>query len=172
MKNYLEEKQAYISRVISHSRTAADLMILLEMNRDRLPFDIPEWELVRRGVQHDLDKLNTDYANATVSMYVDELDDNDIEEIKKRKQNCHNHHEINPHHMAYHKLHGTIPSNLDICEMCCDFVASSQKPRFKNQKKTPKEAFIEYVLNNEPELEPLRDNFIKVFDLLKELDSK
>lgn len=105
-------------------------------------------------------------------MYVDELDDNDIEEIKKRKQNCHNHHEINPHHMAYHKLHGTIPSNLDMCEMCCDFVASSQKPRFKNQKKTPKEAFIEYVLNNEPELEPLRDNFIKVFDLLKELDSK
>lgn len=172
MKNYLEEKQAYIKRVISHSRTTADLMILLELNRDRLPFEIPEWELVRRGVQHDLDKLNTDYANVIVSIYVDELNENDTKELEKRHKMCHNHGDVNPHHMAYHKLHGTMPSNLDICEMCCDFVASSQKPRFKNQKKTPKEAFIEYVLNNEPDLEPLREKFIKVFDLLKELSLK
>ena len=155
MKDYIEEKQNYINRVISHNRATADLMILLEMNKDKLPFNIPEWELVRCGVQHDLDKLQTDYANAIVSIYVDEIDESNEKELEKRHQMHHNHHEANPHHIAYHKLHGTLPSDLDICEICCDWVSSIKKPRFVREQKTAKDAkdnFIKYVLNNEPDL--------------------
>lgn len=173
MKDYKEEKLNYINRVVSHNRLVVDLMILLEMNRDKLPFEVGEWELMQRAMKHDTDKFEKDYANAIVSIYADELDpEKDIEEIDKRHSKHHNHHEINPHHFGYHEKHGSIPSNVDICEICCDWVASAEKPRYKEQRGNTtltKEVFYKYILTEDSQWKPLEDKFVKVFDLIEEL---
>lgn len=37
-------------------------MILLEKNLDKLPFKIKDFEILRRGMQHDLDKFSDSAA--------------------------------------------------------------------------------------------------------------
>ena len=177
MKNYKDEKLEFVSRVIWHSRTTADLMLLLEMNREKLPFDIPEWELVRRGVQHDLDKFEDNFPEITISYYMDEISNDDVEEINRRAALLkHNHGESCPHHIAYH-IKNDIPfSNIDICEMCCDWIASSQKPRFKDDESSKsiekmKEKFLEIVVDKNLILEKHMNEFIKIFDLLESLEA-
>ena len=177
MKNYKNEKLEFISRVIWHNRIVANLMVLLEINIEKLPFKIPEWELTRRGIRHDLDKFEENFPDVTISLYVDGIKNNDIAEINKRTATLkHNHGESCPHHIEYHTKNNIPFSNLDICEICCDWIASSQKPRFKDQyslqdMKKIKEDFLSIMIDKNPILENYRSDFISIFNLFENLNA-
>ena len=51
----MDIKARFIDRQIEHLRKAQDNMILLEKNLDKLPFKTKDFEILRRGMQHDLD---------------------------------------------------------------------------------------------------------------------
>jgi hypothetical protein len=114
-------------------------MVLLELNRDKLPFDIPEWEIVQRAVLHDLDKFRSGFASYSVESLLLNLKNDKKIKMLKKKYNSHDHQLISSHHTTYHQENNTFPSNLDICEMCCDWVASSRKhynDKIRKEKKT------------------------------------
>lgn len=164
------EKQKFINRVLMHNRTVTDLMILLEINREKLNFDIKEWEILNRGISHDFDKFNENFANMIVGIYTDEITDE--KEIEEKQKNCHDHHAINSHHLKYHEINNIPFSNLDICEICCDLIAGLKKPRFSNLNfKNYREMIENYVENPENNglLEKYKDKFLTVADLLDEL---
>lgn len=53
-------KNNFIDRQFKHIRLVQDNMILLEKNRDKLPFKVEEWELIRSCLGHDSDKFFPD----------------------------------------------------------------------------------------------------------------
>jgi hypothetical protein len=118
-----EKKELFIRRILWHHNLVVDLMSLLELHKDKLPFKLSEWSLVRRAVKHDMDKF-------------DDMIEFEFESVLKNKSIMDKfkirHHETQSHHIQYHIKNNSFPNNVDICEMVCDWIASSYKNYHKD----------------------------------------
>lgn len=125
-------KKRMMNWYIPHIRKVQDYMILLELNRNELPFYIPEWELVYRGMHHDVDKFSPNLADNFFNIEKYQYDKKhniknnlDIDNVEKGLYDAH--YSKQRHHTDYHKIHANKMSNLDLCEMACDGLASTEK---------------------------------------------
>jgi uncharacterized protein (DUF608 family) len=166
-----KDKENFIYNIIFwHNRIVANLMALLELSKEKLPFEVADYELLYRGARHDLDKTRPDFAKTLVAYFSVEKHTTEDKE-RMESYNIVKHQELCSHHVAYHKKHNTRPSDLDICEMCCDWVASSYKPYNSDLEKENKK-LKEIVLNdkfkdNVDFIEPQRDKYEAVLDLIE-----
>jgi Ser-tRNA(Ala) deacylase AlaX len=119
----------FFDLILWHHNCVVKLMSLLEIHREKLPFEIPEGELFKRAVLHDLDKLQEIIESVRVGK-PGEAPQEVLARVDFKK-----HHEINSHHTTCHIIGKTKPSNVDICEMVCDWVASSYKSYNKDVEK-------------------------------------
>ena len=165
-------KQQFIKRQIEHVRLVQDNMILLEINKDKLPFHIDDWKLLQRGMQHDMDKFQDNLVNDFAK----------IEEYHSNKRNnisndyidkltlydcCDIHYNTQPHHQEYHISHNIPYSPLDICEFCCDVFASA-----KRHDNSATEYFLTNILPNNEMLQGEKDNVLYIFNLLTSLNNE
>lgn len=164
----------FIERQLKHMRLVQDNMLLLEEHRSFLPFQIPAWRLIRRSLNHDRDKLSPAAIQGRIAIakywhHIHHhlpvgvngvIDQNTMLQIAKQ------HYLHNSHHMDYHLQHHTLPSKLDICEMCCDMSAIAQEQQAANYTKhflnveVPKYTFLQTHLNT----------FLAIFQLLETLN--
>jgi len=162
-------KEKFIKRQIKHTRLVQDLMILLEINKDKLPFLIRDnWKILNRGIVHDMDKFQEFNVNQYVK--IKECRDNKRSSItndyidEKVLYSCpKNHSLIQKYHTKYHKKNNKPFNNIDICELCCDIFANSLKNKDNTNGK-------QYCLNeffpNTQFLKEYQDSVIKILDLL------
>jgi len=164
-----ENEINFIDRLIKHIRRVQDNMILLEKNRDKLPFEIDKWRLMQRCIHHD----STKFSNKLVDGYVliDEyyrnqrlgLSNNHIEK-EKFNEFTEIHCELETHHP--HKQ--TEMKDICLCEMCCDLVAMAQE--FNEEDYT--KYYTEVQLKRYPILEQYNDKILETLKLLQELNKK
>jgi hypothetical protein len=140
-------KSDYIERQLMHVRYVQDNMFLLEKNLDKLPFKVKDFELIKKGMLHDIDKL-TDRVedHFTVFRYgfykrngLEYPKDMNIEVVKKHFDE---HHNTSSHHFEYHILTGVPLSNADICEIASDIYAVKIE---KEEKIEDTLSFVSYL---------------------------
>ncbi len=154
----------FIDRTVMHMRRVQDNMILLEKNRDKLPFKIKQFQLLRRGMHHDLSKFSDSFAegyiyltkyyfNRDSNIKNDNIDINSLRPIREM-------HHIKERHHPHNKK---AMSNLDLCEMCCDLAAMAWEKNEIN--------FTNYYLNIQEKKFPLLKKYNKkIIFLLKFLE--
>lgn len=164
-----EIKEEFIDRQIRHCRKVQDYMILLEKNRDKLPFKVKEWELVRRSFAHDVDKFSPKLVDGY--MMVTEYFENKKKGLPNKltqddvRPHYNKHGYTQSHHVKYHSKNKTCPSNLDICEMCCDWTAHCEM----EDKVDNEEYFQKVLIYQETFCKEKKDDFLKILKLLREL---
>lgn len=119
-------------RQFPHIRKVQDYMLLLETNRDKLPFYIDEWALLNRSLEHDIDKFKPPMADGYV--FLEEWYYNEKHKIKNKlskdeigKLTYDLHYKTQRHHMEFYKIESKSISPLDICEVACDGLAAGQR---------------------------------------------
>jgi hypothetical protein len=125
MKTQIELKKEFIDRQIKHIRLVQDYMLLLEMNLDKLPFKIDQFLIIERSFYHDLTKFKQNFIYRYLA--IDEYRKNNTPQKDNLFDCVAEYYESESHHMEYHYKNGTLPTNLDICEMCCDMAANSDR---------------------------------------------
>ncbi len=166
----LQYKKQFIERQMEHIRLVQDLAIILEINKSNLPFKVNDWEILNRCMQHDLDKFRK--YNAFGYVKIEEYHSNKRNNIdnshidKNTLYDCSNrHYETQRHHTQYHNINNEYYDNIDICEMCCDIVATS----IRNNDNA---CGIDYCLNilfpNNQKLDKYKDDIVEILNLLKE----
>ena len=165
-----EAKNLMLDYRLKHIRLVQDNMLLLEKNLHKLPFKIKDFELMRRGMHHDLDKFSDKLANGYMeieSNYQNRKKDPELfnQNEEKLKPIRMLHWENNPHHALCHEKNCTEMSNLDACEFCSDLDAVSEI-----MGDSPKEHYMNEEYKRYPEIfKKQHENILKIFDLLKEL---
>lgn len=166
MKN---AKNIFIDRQIEHVRLVQDYMIFLEKNLDKLPFGVEEFDILRRAMYHDLTKFQEKFVHGFVAIaqfYENKKDGISNEGVdEKHLYDCSNlHYHSEAHHLAFHLDKGTLPSNVNICEMCCDWCANANRNGEKDYTKYFREEVIkqhEFYTKHEKE-------FLVILNLLNE----
>lgn len=121
-------KHSFLHYHFLHVSYVLEAAIILEEHREQLPVLIPEWKLIHQVRTHDADKFSPElvagqYAiqlelyNATRGIATAEDD------LAQARQGRQLHYEMNRHHLEYHARHQSLPSNVDLCEMCCDMAS-------------------------------------------------
>lgn len=162
-----ENEILFLDRTIKHIRRVQDNLILLEKNRDKLPFEIEKWFLMN-CLDHDLTKFrpsivedyvatNEYFRNKKLGLSVEHID------YKKLQKAWKIHEMENGHHPEYKKE----MSDIDLCEMCCDISAMSQEFNEKDYTKY----FTEKLIKDVPMLEKYEKDCIKILKLLQELNN-
>ncbi|MDR1498684.1 MAG: DUF5662 family protein [Rickettsiales bacterium] len=121
-------KNDFIKRQLMHMRHVQNNMFLLEKNLDKLSFRIKNFELMKRAMFHDLDKLtNKIEENYDVFRYkfyerngLTFPDDISVDAIHKTSNE---HHNTYSHHFEYHIINNIPLSDVDICEIASDIYA-------------------------------------------------
>ena len=157
----------FIDRNVMHIRRVQDNMILLEKNRDKLPFKIKQFELLRRGMYHDLSKFSRNFIKAYIdsSRYYYNVahglscEDINIEKIKSIK----NIHYLRERHHPHFKKKMT---NLDICEMCSDLAAVA----WENKERNYTDYYVNIHMVNFPMLDRYNNTILKILKLLEDLN--
>ncbi|GMO56079.1 MAG: hypothetical protein Ta2D_00260 [Rickettsiales bacterium] len=142
-------KNLHIKSVLWHNDIVVRLATLIELNKEKLPlFVLPDWDLIRRVVCHDFDKFADNYSNG-ITNYLFNKGEKKVDAVLS-EFNAHKHKETQTHHIEYHLKNKTKPSDLDICEMVCDWIASSRKYYNDNvyEKKQVKNYWTEVVFND------------------------
>lgn len=155
-------KEKFINRFLTHIRKVQDYMIFLENNRDKLPFPIKEWELFRRGMQHDLKKFSNDFVWDYMKITDFRLNHKDETPPDNLYDCCERHSLSEKHHVKHHVKNNTAPSDLDICEMCCDWTACSDRDKTDNTK-----LFLEDLVKNVDFCRERKEDFMQILMLLK-----
>lgn len=144
-------------------------MIFLEKNFEKLPFKLKNFELLRRGMYHDLDKFSDDLIHDYLK--ITEYYKNKREGLPNKNINeealyncCETHSNSSLHHLKYHIKNNSNPSNIDICEMCCDWAANSDRRNEKDYTKY----FLEVLVNENEFCKNRKDDFLKILNLLME----
>ena len=119
-------KKRFIEKNLEYIRTVQNNMILLEINKDKLPFHIEDWEILQRGMQYNLGIFH-DYT-------INDFNKADNLNLHHKYQHCYAESNI-PNNIS----NGFELSKLDICKICCDIFSISQK--FRNNPLT-------YLSNN------------------------
>jgi len=162
-----ENEINFIDRLIKHIRRVQDNMIYLEYNRKSLPFKIEKWELLRRGMQHDLSKFNKDLIKGyilTNEYFRNKRLGKDTSHINIEilKPYWDKHEKLEKHHPEFKKE----MSNLDVCEMCCDLAAMSQELKEANYTNY----FFKVLLKKIPMLEKYKIHIETILLLLETSD--
>jgi hypothetical protein len=140
-------KNDYIERQLMHVRYVQDNMFLLEKNLDKLPFKIKDFELIKRGMLHDIDKL-TDHIEEHFKVFrYSFYKRNGLEypkdiDVKATKEHFDKHHNTNRHHFEYHILTNAPISNEDLCEIASDIYAVKIE---KEEKIEDTLSFVSYL---------------------------
>ena len=168
-----EYLMSYIKRTLKHSREVGDLIIYIIKNRDKLSFDVDPWKLLNRSVRHDVDKFSEKYLTNMINYlyFSDNLTD---QEKDKLNESYLNHKKTQRHHLMYYEINSNEQiQNEDICEMACDWISSARKDnsRLIENADIWKNNF-ENGLKKSSMLEPYRDRFYSVFDLMNEYFGK
>jgi hypothetical protein len=169
MPDYKEIKNIFIDRQVQHIRLVQDYMIYLEKNRDKLPFEVKEFELLRQAMYHDFTKFSDEFAygfikiaeyyeNKKLGLSNDHIDESTLYKCSDM------HYFMEPHHLEYHIKNNTKPSNIDICEMCCDLCANA----YRNGEKNFTKYFLEVLVNENDFYRKNKENFLKILNLLSE----
>ena len=163
-------KQQFIKRQIEYIRLVQDLAIILELNINKLPFKVEEWEILNRCMQHDLDKFdkyNADRYKKIEEYYSNKRNgiDNSYIDLTTLYDCSKEHYKTQRHHTQYHDINNEEYSNIDICEMCCDIFAVSIR---NNDRDYGKSYCINNLFSQNPKLNERRDDILKILKLLTE----
>lgn len=168
----MNAKERFIDRQVEHLRRVQDNMILLEKNLDKLPFMIKDFEILRRGMQHDLDKFSDNAGPGYIR--IEEYKYNEKNGIPNKKidkedlYKCSNeHYKTQRHHDTFHILNETEFTDLDICEICCDLTAVSERENTDTIQYVKEKLFPTKQIFNKR-----MDDVLKILDLLKVLKNK
>lgn len=167
MMNRQDLIRIFIDRQIKHIRLVQDYMIILELNRDKLPFEVKEFELLRSSMKHDLTKFQEGFISRYIDiaeykeskklgLSTDMFDKNTIYNVSEE------YYKMEPHHMEYHHKNGTVPSNVDICEICCDVAANSDR----NGEDDYTAWFLKEAVNNDVFIKNRQSDFLQILNLL------
>ena len=111
-------KRNFLNIRLGHRDCVRDAMIFLEENKELLPFEIKEFELVERALYHDIDKFSDElvllyFNHHRARICFGEFLNADF--IEKHYIN-------NRHHLKYFKINKEEKiTPVDICEACCDW---------------------------------------------------
>lgn len=166
LKKMETEETRFIDRTIQHIRKVQDNMILLEKNRQRLPFKVKKWELAHRGLLHDNTKFSKELVDGFVlinEFYRNKrlgLSNEDIE-FSKLDHYFDAHRKLEKHHPDK----DTEMDDVSLCEMCCDLVAMAQELN--------EEDFTQYYrevqIKNYPMLKQYDREILETLNLLQEI---
>ncbi len=135
-------KEEFIKRTIKHIRRVQDNMILLELNKDKLPFKIKEFDLLRLSLKHDIDKFseNIIYDELKITEYWycfrNNIIDIDNKLISKEELNniSYRHYKNSPHHVEFYQNNRDI-KYIILCEIASDMAAICQEYKQSNYTK-------------------------------------
>lgn len=160
----LEKEKIFINRFLRHTRAVQDSMIFLEKNKDKLDFlDLDDFILFKRGLRHDIDKLENDLIEYYITMaeYYNMPNTIDKDKVILAKQQIQKHYKTQRHHFY---TNGLEPNLVDICEMCCDIDAIATEQKEENNTLY----FENYMLVEYPHLFKMKDIILKIFYFLRE----
>jgi hypothetical protein len=168
-----EYEEKFVKGRFYHMRLVQDNMFLLDLNRDKLPFEVKRFELVGRGLTHDLDKI-TKKPDRHFELFKYKLNEKNgipngranIEELMTVKAD---HYEKNRHHFEYHIKNREPLTGVDICEIISDIYA------VKIEKKEPFPQTIKFVKNLAKKYqvsEADEKNMLAVLNVLNDLRGK
>ena len=160
----LEKENIFINRFLRHTRAVQDNMIFLEKNKDKLDFlDLDDFILFKRGLRHDIDKLENDLIEhyITLAEYYNMPNTIDKDKVILAKQQIQKHYKTQRHHFY---MNGVEPNLVDICEMCCDIDAIATEQKEENNTLY----FENYMLVEYPHLFKMKDIILKIFYFLRE----
>lgn len=110
-------------------------MILLELNKDKLPFNIIDFDLIRLSFKHDIDKFSKNIVNdeLKITEYWYCFRNNIINNIGKKlitKEELDNisyrHYKASSHHIEFYQNSKDI-KYIILCEIASDMVAICQE---------------------------------------------
>ncbi len=160
-------KNIVINRQMTHIRLVQDYMIILEENKEKLPFKIEDFELIRRAMLHDYTKFSNEQINGfiKIAQYYENkklgIQDDSIN--KTSLYECSNlHYCSEPHHIEHHIRHNTTMSDIDICEMCCDIAATSDR----NKQEDYTAYFLDVLCKQYEFFEQKKFDFLAILDIL------
>ena len=162
-----KEEKIFIKETMDHIRRVQDNMILLEENRERLPFEIKKWRLLQRIINHDATKfsshlvdghilVNNFLRNKKLKLSNDHIDMEEVNEAIRI------HEELETHHPIRRRR----STRIDLCEICCNLVALSQE----NNEKDYTKYYKQFPLNEYKKLKKCNADVLKILELLKELN--
>lgn len=163
----LEKENIFINRFLRHTRAVQDNMIFLEKNKDKLDFlDLDDFILFKRGLRHDIDKLENDLIEYYITMaeYYNIPNTIDKDKVILAKQQIQKHYKTQRHHFY---TNGLEPNLVDICEMCCDIDAIATEQKEENNTLY----FENYILVEYPHLFKMKDIILKIFYFLREKEN-
>ena len=88
----LEKESIFINRFLRHTRAVQDNMIFLEKNKEQLGFlELEDFVLFKRGLKHDIDKLEGDLIEhyITLAEYYNMPNTIDKDKVILAKQQTH-----------------------------------------------------------------------------------
>lgn len=160
----LEKENIFINRFLRHTRAVQDNMIFLEKNKEKLGFlELEDFVLFKRGLRHDIDKLENDLIEYYITMaeYYNMPNTIDKDKVNLAKQQIQKHYKTQRHHFY---MNGVEPNLVDICEMCCDIDAIATEQKEENNTLY----FENYMLVEYPHLFKMKDIILKIFYFLRE----
>lgn len=160
----LEKEKLFINRFLRHTRAVQDNMIFLEKNKCKLDFlDLDDFILFKRGLRHDIDKLEDDLIECyiTIAEYYNMKNVVDKDKINLAKQQVYKHYNSQRHHFYRNDIE---PNLIDICEMCCDIDAIATEQNEENNTLY----FENFMLVEYPHLFKMKDDILKIFYFLRE----
>lgn len=160
-------KNIFLDRYLFHIKTVQDGMIMLENNLLKLNLDIDDFELFKRAMFHDVDKLQPNligaYIEASKYHYNKKNNINYSIDITEHNRIADIHYNTQRHHFYKNEIQS--PSDIDICEMCCDITAVS----IEKQEKDNTYYYKNYMLKEYNKLTKYNNKILLVFNLLWKL---
>lgn len=174
-----EEKiNNYIERTLRHSQEVCNFLFILTKHLNELSFNVDRYELLKRAVNHDIDKVCKSHVESII-----DVNDTDSQisqnRINEAREIIDIHYSVNKHHTKYHIKNDIPLSNKDICEMCCDWISSHRKDSINlvetatNMKNQYDEYLKKHKENNAKEYLfylSYREKFFEVYDLLAKIN--
>jgi hypothetical protein len=140
-----EIKEEFISRIIAHMRRFQDNMIILEINKDKLPFSISDFTLLRESFNHDIDKIKKNTIENQLKItnywycYRNKIENENLIAKEEVEQINNEHYVKNDHHIEHYTDSEKI-SNIALCKMASDMAAICQEYSY--------ESYSTYLLEN------------------------
>lgn len=162
-------KHLFLQHYLKHIHLVQKNALILEKHRASLPVQLEEYAIIQRALVHDADKLTPPllsgqlifsellYAKAHQLPH-EHIDEETIRQTKLL------HYEANPHHIQYHVKRGSLPSDLDICEMCCDCTAIA----IANHEEDYTRYFRRVMLHQHPFFASRQADFLAILNLLRQ----
>lgn len=160
----LKREENFINRFIKHTRLVQDNMIFLEKYIEETNVvEINDFDLFKRSLKHDIDKLNDNLIESYILInkyYSDKRNNiNSNIDIENIKENITLHYKTQRHHFYRNNIKENC---IDILEMCCDIDAVA----FEQNEENNTVYFENYMLKEFPKLEKHKNIIFDTFNIL------